>query len=318
MRTWALPLCAALLACPQKPGPEQDAQVVAWVNGQAVGRAGFERELEQEMRTLDGSPRSPEQAEPFKRALLETLVTRTLLLQAARDAGISVSAEEVDRRLLALAAEYPEGLTGLLAQSGITKPELMQRTLEQLTVERLFRDQVDARVAVTEEAIRRYFDEHPEEFQEPEQVHAAQIVVRGLDDAKRIQQQLWAGKKFPDLARRYSLSPEAKVGGDLGFFARGTMPASFDEVVFRLAPNQVSEVVTTEFGFHLFKVLEKKPARKKELPEVRGGIEARLLAQLRKQAQEAWVKALREKAKVQVNERTLQQVTGRAPHGEKP
>jgi peptidyl-prolyl cis-trans isomerase C/foldase protein PrsA len=311
---WAAALSAAALAlcsCAEKKGPREDPQVVAVVNGQPIGRADFEKELSREMATLDGSPRSPEQAEPFKRTLLDTLIDRALLLQAAHEARVTVSGEEVERRLLALAAEYPDGLDGLIKGAQTTRPEISQRTLEQMTIEKLYAQQVDARLAVSEEAIRSWFDQHPEEFTEGESVHAAQIVVKGLDDAKRIQQQLWAGKKFPDLARRYSLSPEAKVGGDLGFFKRGTMPPAFDEVVFTLPVNQVSEVISTEFGFHLFKVLEKRPPRKKELPEARSQIEKRLLDAARREAQAAFVKGLRDKASLTLNQTALEQVTGR-------
>jgi peptidyl-prolyl cis-trans isomerase C len=286
------------------------------VNGQALARSDFESELGREMATLDGSPRSPEQAEPFKVALLDTMVERVLLLQAAREAKVTVSPDEVDRRLLALAAEYPDGVDGLIRSSQTTRPELTQRTLEQMTIEKLYAEQVDARLAVSEEVIRAYFDQHPEEFTEGEAVHAAQIVVKGIDDAKRIQGQLWAGKKFPDLARRYSLSPEAKLGGDLGFFKRGTMPPAFDEVVFTLPVNQVSEVVTTEFGFHLFKVLEKRPPRKKELAEARAQIEKRLLDNARREAQANFVKTLRTRATLVVNQNALQQVKGKAPREE--
>lgn len=315
MKRCAALLACALVSCAEKAGPREDPNVVAVINGQTIGRAEFEKELAREMATLDGSPRSPEQAEPYKRALLETQIDRALLLQAAAQARVTVSPEEVERRLLALAAEYPEGMDGLISRSQTTRPELTQRTLEQMTIEKLYAEQVDARLAVSEETIRAYYDQHPEEFTEPEAVHAAQIVVKGLDDAKRIQQQLWAGKKFPDLARRYSLSPDAKVGGDLGFFQRGTMPPAFDEVVFTLPVNQVSEVVSTEFGFHLFKVLAKRPARKKELPEARAQIEKRLLDAARREAQAAFVKGLREKAKLTVHQSVLQAVSGRGKEG---
>ena len=59
------------------------------------------------------------------------------------------------------------------------------------------------------------------------------------------------------------------MGGDLGFFPRGQMPPAFDEVVFKLRPGQVSDVVSTEYGYHLFKVMEFKPAGKRDFAEVR-------------------------------------------------
>jgi peptidyl-prolyl cis-trans isomerase C/foldase protein PrsA len=311
-------LASALVACPQQQKPQEDPTVIATVNGEVISRDDFERLLTREAQAMEGiAPRSPEQIEPYKLTLLDTLVEHALLLQAARTAGVSVTPEEVDRRVLALSSEYPAGtFDEALEQSQTTRAALARTTREQLIIEKLLTGEVFARVAVTEEQIRRYFDEHVDEFQEPEQVHALQIVVRGLDEAKRIQQQLWQGKKFGDLARRYSLSPDAKVGGDLGFFARGTMPAAFDEVVFKLSPGGTSDVVSTEYGFHLFRVVEKKPARKKDLTEVRGVIEAKLVGQLRADAQRAYVAALRAKAEVKVNSGVLQQVTGRATAGQ--
>lgn len=317
-----LPLLFLLAAagCPKQQKPKQDPTVVATVNGEVLGRADFERLLSREAQAMEGNgPRTPEQIEPYKQALLQTLVERHLLLQAARAAGVQVTTEEVDRRVLALASEYPAGtFDDALAKTQTSRAALVRSTREQLTIEKLLAQEVFARVAVTEEQVRTFFEEHAEEFVEPEQVHAQQIVVKGLDEAKRIQQQLWQGKKFPDLARRYSLSPDARVGGDLGFFARGTMPPVFDEVVFKLNAGGTSEVVPSEYGFHLFRVVEKKPARKRELNEVRGRIEERLLGRLRAEAQKAYVEALRKKAAVTVNDETLAQVSGRAMPAQSP
>lgn len=306
-------LALVLAACPEQVRPKTDANAVATINGEVVTKAEFEVELSRELQAMEGvPPRTPEQTEPFKQALLETLIERAVLLQAAKTAQVSVTPDEVDRRVLALASEYPaESFDAALAQGQTTRTELERKTREQLIIEKLFDKEVYARVAVTEDAIRRYFDEHTAEFTEPEKVRAAQIVVKGLDDAKKLQQQLWAGKKFPDLARRYSLGPEARVGGDLGWFPRGVMPGQFDEQVFKLPVGQVSEVVSTDYGFHLFKVMEKKPARKRELAEVRGAIEKKLLTELREKAQKDYVKSLRAVAVVAVNSDALQTVSTR-------
>ncbi len=316
---WALCTGAALLllACPKKQAQVQDPKVIATVNGEVISRQDFERELSREAQSMDGdAPRTPEQIEPYKQTLLSTLIDRAILLQQAKATNVSVTAEELDRRMLALAGEYPAGgFEEMLKRSPTTRQELERKTRDQLTIEKLLEAEVFSRVAMTEEQIRSEYNEHPERFQDPEMVHAEQIVVSGLDDAKRIQQQLWQGKKFSDLARRFSLSPDARVGGDLGFFAKGQMPSAFDEVVFRLAPNQVSDVVTSDYGFHLFKLIERRPARKKDLSEVRGQIERSLLESKRAERQLEYVAALRGKAQIHINDQVLTTLSTRIVQG---
>jgi peptidyl-prolyl cis-trans isomerase C len=307
-----LALAVGLAGCPKKDKADPDANVVATVNGEVLARADFEQELGRELASAEAPQRTPEEVEPFKRALLDTLVSRMVLLQEARTRNVTVTPEEVDRGVLRLSSDYPSGnFNEVLAQGQLSMAELKARESARLIIEKLFTSEVYTRVALTEEELRSYFAAHEAEYAEPEQVRAAQIVVKGMDDARKVQAQLKSGKKFADLARRYSLSADAKVGGDLGFFPRGQMPPAFDEVVFRMSPGQVSDVVETEYGYHLFRVLEKRAGRKLDFTEVRAQVESKLLAQRRAEAQAKYEEELRAKAKVWVNEATLQSIRGR-------
>jgi peptidyl-prolyl cis-trans isomerase C/foldase protein PrsA len=250
--------------------------------------------------------------ESTKRVLLDTLIDRLIVLQAARAANITATPEEVDRRVMRISSDYAaENFNEALAQGQQSMAELKQRTAASLTIEKYYQQNVYARVAVTEQEIRSYYESHAKEFEVPEMVRAEQLVVKGLDEARRIQAQLKTGKKFSDLARKYSLSADAKVGGDLGFFPRGVMPPQFDEVAFKLPVGQVSDVVTTDYGYHLFTVLERRPGRKRELSEVRREVEHKLLGEKRLQAQLEFVKSERGRAQVKVNEPVLASVTGK-------
>ncbi|WP_434386130.1 peptidylprolyl isomerase [Melittangium boletus] len=315
-RRLAAPLLLALglAGCAPKDKQEPDAQVVATVNGEAISRADFEQELEREFiasSNESGQP-SPEEVEPYKRALLDTLVARLVLLQEARAHNVTVTPDEVDRGVLRLSSDYPSGnFNDVLAEGQLSMAQLKANEAARLTIEKLFATQVYPRVGVTEEELRADYAAHEADYTTPERVRAAQIVVKGMDEARRVQAQLRSGKKFADLARKYSLSADARVGGDLGFFPRGQMPPAFDAVVFTLQPGQVSDVVETEYGYHLFRVLEKKPGRKLEFTEVRDQVEARLLARGRAEAQAKYEQDLRGKAQVWVNEATLQAIRGR-------
>ncbi len=303
--------CAVVLllaACPEQARPPPALPVdpsLATVDGQSISRQDFERELGRESNSGQGWERSPG-SEALKRSVLENVIERVVLLRAAREASISVSPEEVDREVLRLRADYTaDGFNDALTEGQLSLAELKEKTAALLTIERLFQEQVYSRVAVTEQEIRTYYEEHSGDFEQPEQVRAAQIVVKSAPEARQILQQLKARKDFAELARKYSISPDAKAGGDLGFFPRGQMPRKFDEVTFRLKLNQVSDVVSTEYGFHIFKVVAKRPARKKPMAEVEGQIEQKLLVAKREQAKAEYVKMLKGKASIKVNESIL-------------
>jgi len=307
--TSGLLLALALTACSSRGGEAQDRSELLSVNGEVLSRVEFEKELRRELASAEAPQRTPEQVEPFKRALVQTATERMLLLQSARQHNVTVTPDEVDRRVLRLSSDFPAGnFHEALAQGQLSLAELKQRTAASLIIEKLFANHVYPRVALTEEELRAYFAAHESEFTEPERVRASQLVVRDLEEARRVQAQLKTGERFADLARKYSLSADAKVGGDLGVFARGVMPPEFDEVVFELSPGQVSDVVSTDYGFHLFRLQERVPGRKRGLPEVRGEIEKRLLTDKRADAQARYLKDLQARATVRVNEPVLLEI----------
>jgi len=311
---------APLAGCQRRAAEDPRTAPVLWVNAQSVSRAEFEAELSRSLELPDGaSAPTPEQLEALRRTVLQGRVDRLLLLQEAKSRGITISEDEVQKRVARMRADGPAPeFEALLAQRQQTLEEVRADALAQLTQERLFHDLVYPRVAVTEEEIRAYVEAHPDEFQEPEQVHAAQIVVKELDQAKEIRAQLRAGAKFADLARERSLSADAKAGGDLGWFARGVMPPQFDEVAFSLAPGQVSEVVSTDYGFHIFKLVERRPARKRDLASIRAEVERRLLQGKQERAQTEFLTQLRSRATVRINEPVVAQVVPRALAGSTP
>jgi parvulin-like peptidyl-prolyl isomerase len=272
---------------------------VAVVNGEPVSRAAYERELQQ--LRVGGEGGGP--SDVLRASVVEGLVSRTLLLQQARARGVSVGPEQVDRALLALRAEYPgTAFDDMLAQERLSLAELRTRLRDQLTIEKLFHDEVFPRVQVPDEEVRAWYVAHPAEFDEPERVHARQIVLRTREEAIRVRDEVRRKPaSFEAVAARASIAPEGKRGGDLGWFGKGQgMPEVFD-ACFRMQPKAISDVVPSPFGFHVFQVLEKKSPSHRTLEEARPAIAARLLRDRRARAQEEYVAALRAQAKIQID-----------------
>jgi peptidyl-prolyl cis-trans isomerase C len=313
MSRWAWLLAFGLAAaCTRRGPPALDASVVATVNGEAIPVVEFERELAVAYEIPEGATApAPDQLLALKQTLLQGLLDRQLLLQDARARGVTVTPEAVQSAMARLKAEYQDGgFPEALTQGRLSEPDFERKTAARLIVEKLVDEVVYERVAVTEEELQGYLDAHAADFQEPEQVHAAQIVVKDVEDARRLREELYRGTKFGDLARAHSLSADARLGGDLGWFPRGVMPLEFDKVAFSLQPGQTSDVVTSEYGFHIFKVLDRRPAHKKDLAQVRREVERRLLRDKKEKAQANYVHGLREHASIRINEPALTKASG--------
>ena len=114
-------------------------------------------------------------------------------------------------------------------------------------------------VSISDEELLEYYNDNKESFLEPEQVHARHILLDTEEEANNLLLQLKEGlTDFVELAKEKSVGPSAPSGGDLGFFTRGQMVKEFEDAAFSLEPGEISEVVQSQFGYHLIKCEEKK------------------------------------------------------------
>jgi peptidyl-prolyl cis-trans isomerase D len=144
-------------------------------------------------------------------------------------------------------------------------------------------------VQITDDRLAQYYEDHKEEFRQDEQVRARHILFKIAQqsaaeeeakvraEAEAVLQRIQAGEDFAEVASQTSQDPaSAQQGGDLGFFKRGGMVQSFEDVAFALRPDEVSDPVRTEFGYHLIKVEEVQEAGYRPLESVRDELRARL------------------------------------------
>ncbi len=147
---------------------------------------------------------------------------------------------------------------------------------------------IGARITIEDDEITSYYDSHLTDYQIPEKRHARHILFRATpEDSEEIhqnQQQKAAevlekargGEDFATLAQQYSEGPTAETGGDLGFFSRGQMVKEFDDTVFTLQENEISDLVKTDFGYHIIKLEEIQPGGVTSVEQARENIIASL------------------------------------------
>jgi peptidyl-prolyl cis-trans isomerase C len=288
----------ALSAC--RGGAKQSArEEIARVNDERI----FKDEVERELRRMN--PDSATSLED-RRRMLSTMVERKLLLQEAARLKVFVPTSESERVFSRLKDDYnAEDFGTTLTEAGQTPTEMKQEMHERLIISKLLREQVFDRIYIKDQEIADYVAAHPDAALVQERVHCSQIVQRTEPELSKVRGQVVAGMPFEEAANRYSIAPEASKGGDLGWFERKVMPPAIEEGCFALKPNEISGVVTSEFGFHLFKLLARKGQENLPGDKVREKVE-HLLRQQRAQKEElAFVEQLRKKAEVVMDEAVL-------------
>ena len=254
---------------------------------------------------MEGGP-APVAQDPqaLAHALLDTLIDRAIVAQRAKTAGMQVSEAEVQRATDAFAGDVRQGgqpFVERLRADGQTMEALTEELRERLLAERYVGEQTQKERASEAEA-RAFYDQHRALFDTPEEVHAQQIVVRSADEAKSLLDQLRKGAPFAQLAAAHSTSPDARQGGDLGWFAKGTMPKQFDEGCAGLAPGKLSGVVSSPYGFHIFKVLGRRPAKHHSFEEVKQEAFRRATAEKRAEAERQLLAQLRRSAEIKIDQ----------------
>ena len=291
-------LCLPLLACKEKG--EAAAQVLVRVDNRVVTLEQFRSEF---AKTLPvGQELSAQEQSDLERSFLVQVIDRELTLAEAERLHIQVTPAEIDQAEQEYRTEYPkDSFDAVLKERGISYQDWRQELAQGLLVEKVMHQAVDAQLAVSEAEVANYYRENADEFNRPEQVRARQIVVASEEEGEKILALLRQGRPFAAVAKEYSLSPDSEDGGDLGFFARGQMPPEFDKVVFTLTPGRISDLVHSEYGYHIFLVEERRPAQRLTLDQAREQIRAELLETKQEQAYQDWLRGLRSRAKIEMN-----------------
>jgi peptidyl-prolyl cis-trans isomerase C len=299
---------------PAAPVPAQLPDVVARVNGEAIAKTDLESAVTQ-LEARAGRSVPADQRDRVLRGVLDQLIAYRLLLQESATRKVSVADADVDSRVGEIRSQYPseEAFAEALSQRHLTVDQLRVDLRQGLQIDRMLTAELAGKTAVTPEQVEQFYAGNTSEFQQGERVRASHILIAvppgagapARDEARlkaaQILTDLKSGKDFAELAKQHSQDPgSAPNGGDLGYFERGQMVGPFEEAAFTLPPSQLSEIVESQFGFHIIKVADKQAARTIPLAEVRPQVEAFLEERNRSEQTDAFIAALRAKGKVEI------------------
>jgi len=262
-----------------------------------------EQAPEQVLATVDGEPITVADLWWFTEQmaggrLLDDMILWRLVTAEAEAVGVKVGTPEVDEAVEQLKAGHASEteFEQWLHDRGQTLKGLRMQLQQDLLVDKLLRQ----RIGLTEEGIREYYEEHPEEFTQPPRVHLLDIVTLSADDAFAARERLAAGEDFGEVAREMSVDPTAEEGGDRGWIVPDdVLVPKVADVVFAMEEGEVSDPLCCEDHYHVFFARETEPGRLIDFEEARPQVTERI-RERRGISKELLLTLLRRRAEISV------------------
>jgi len=318
VRLWmaALVLSFIILGQPVFAEEKSGSEKVAVVNGDAITRGDLDRAVDFGKRQAmqQGKPLSAEQLAALEKDALDKLIGIQLLYQASIKAGNKVDDKQVDEKFAEFRKRFPteEAFKKAMGEWHVTEADMKAELKKGMVTEAFVVKNFVDKTTVPEDKVKAYYDSNPQFFKQPEKVKASHILIKVKPEAsesekaeamKKIeeaQKKLKKGDDFAEVAKASSEGPSASKGGDLGYFGRGQMVKPFEDTAFSLEPGKVSDVLKTQFGYHLIKVIDKKPETTIPFEAVKPRIEQYLKQEEVQKEIKKYVDNLRKEAKVEI------------------
>jgi len=293
-------------------------EIIARVNNQIISSSEFRRS-EEEMRK-DVQQQDPVNADKIiadrEKDVLRDLIDQQLLLQRGKDLGITADTElikKLDQMRKDMNLESMEDVEKAAQAQGVSFEDFKQNLRNQIITQQVIGKEVGQRLVIDKDEEQKFYDEHKSELDQPEQVRLSEILIstekkpNDKSDNNQLMQaaqakatalleQINAGAKFEDIAKKNSDGPTAGQGGDLGYFKRGTLAKKLEDEAFAMKPGDVSAVTQTKQGFILLKVTEHHDAGVPPLSQIEPRIQDALYMQKLQPALREYLTKLREDA----------------------
>jgi peptidyl-prolyl cis-trans isomerase C len=295
--------------------PEPAVDKVATVNGTAISREAYDREVKlyQQRAARDGQQLPEFQLQMVKKQILDRMIETELLYQDSRKKDIRVESQTVDNQINDIKKRFPNEVEyqKAIKQMNLSEAVIREQIEKGLAINELVKTQIAEKIKISDEETKEFYNANLDRFKQPGEVKASHILIKVEADATEpqktearkkiedIQGKLKKGDDFTALAKEYSEGPSSSKGGDLGFFKRGQMVKPFEDAAFALEIGQVSEIVETPFGLHLIKVFDKKTAGVLAYDEVKDRLEQHLKQQKVKQEVDLYLDELKKDAKIE-------------------
>ena len=283
---FAILLCLALSMSNNAVAKVFD-RVVAKVNSEIITLSSVNEKVELLRQKYRGDFKGRDEKEVLNEAL-NTIVEEKLQLQEGKKRGLAVDDSAVDAAVKDIEKKngLEEGqLASMLISEGRSLETYKNHIRDQILLSKVVRFELGSRVSISERKIAKYYHNNQKDFWDPGKARVRHILILTEKElsadkkkekylqAKEILGEVKRGKDFADAAKEYSEDISASEGGDVGFVERGKMVPEFEKAVYSLKEGEVSDIVDTEYGYHIIKVEEVLAGRTLPLKDVKNKIE---------------------------------------------
>ncbi|MFA5322657.1 MAG: peptidylprolyl isomerase [Smithella sp.] len=318
-RTFILILLSIILLPPMVRAEVVD-KIVAVVNDEVITLYEFNAAFEPYQKNIENTYKGNDKdslIRQTKEAFFQRLIDNMLIEQEAKRTGVSATVKEEDvmdvlQDTLAKQNLSMQDFLKNIVREGSSIEAVKKEIRSQIVRMRLLRREVKDKIIVTDGEIGEYYNEHRQEYEGKESVRMKQVLLlvpSGADknvkmkiknNALQLRELIIKGESFDLLAAKYSQGPAAAQGGDVGFIEKGIIIPEVEAIAFNLPLNQVSEVIESNVGFHIIKVVDKKGAGLKPMAMVREEIKAKIEEEKLNKKFEEWISSLRAKSHIEI------------------
>jgi len=261
--------------------------IVAKVNGAPITARELERAKKLMLSAQPGINVPPERKQEFEKYLLNQLISAELLYQGGSKLELKDIDSQVEQKIAQTQKRFKsqQEFEKAIQNMDLNMAEMRDYTRRDLIIANFIQSKLTAKISVSEDESKKFYDQNVDKFKRAESVRASHILI-GIDSkasaeekkkarekAEQLRKQIADGAEFAAVAKANSTCPSSKMGGDLGYFGKGQMVKPFEDAAFGMQVGEVSSVVETQFGYHIIKLLEKKNAETIPYAEVKSWIE---------------------------------------------
>lgn len=295
---FVMTLLGALTSC-TKSDKNHNNSVVVKVNNEELTAKQFSDRLLRKIKHLDAlNVKDEKLVKKAKEEVVSDFILQSLVQQYAQNHEIVVKTEQLKERIQKLQSGYPDefAFQEALVDNNVSFEQWQAKLRESLLQEEVFK-KIKANVEEpSEQEVRNYYNEHKEDFKSEASLKLQQIVLATEGDARVVLDHLKKGKEFGDMAKKFSIAPEASENGELGWVEIGTFDA-FDQAD-KLRVNRYSDMIKSQVGYHIIKLLGKRGAKRQSYTDSKEQIKRLLLEKKHKVALIEWFENQVRSAKV--------------------